>query len=48
MKSQDVVIGLLIATLGVSIYGLLNNEQYAKDPWHIPILVAVLISTRQA
>jgi len=48
MKSQDVVVGLLIATLAVSAYGVLNNEQYAKDPWHIPILAAVLITVRVA
>ena len=48
MVTRDIVVGLLIATLVVSAYGVFNNEAYAKEPWHIPILVAILITIRQA
>ena len=48
MSSQDVTVWLLIATLSVSLYGLLNNEKYAKDPWHIPFLVSILLVARKA
>ena len=46
-SSRGVVIGLLIATIAISVYGVLNDEKYAKDSWHIPILVACLITARQ-
>ena len=48
MTTRDIVVGLLVATLVVSAYGVFNNEAYAKDPWHIPILVAVLLTARRA
>lgn len=46
--TRNIVVGLLIATLGVSAYGVFNNEAYAKDPWHIPIIVSILIAARLA
>ena len=47
MKSLDVSLGLLIAAIVVGVIGVLNGEAYAKDPWHIPLLVSLLIAARQ-
>ena len=46
MSSKLVTLSLLVAALCSSAYGLFRGEEYAKDPWFIPVIVALFLTAK--